>query len=127
MITDDLRTYLLADATISGLVGTRIDPNKLSQNPTLPAVTYTMISAQRPSNADSPAIVTGQRIQIDCWGSTYAQAVNVFEAIRKRLNGKSSGDIIVALLDNEREFYEPEPELYRRSADFMVWSAEATS
>ena len=126
-IISGLRTFLLTDATLSGLVGVRLYPNILPQNPTMPAVTITIISGDRQSSNDGPGGLNGPRVQIDCWGTSYASADAVFEAIRKKLDGKKSGIILGAFMDSDRDFYEPEPKYYRRSADYFVWHTEVVA
>lgn len=131
-IAAGLRTFLLADSTIASLIGSgsaaRLYPVKLPQGPTMPAITYQTISGQRVHSADGASGLSGPRIQIDCWGSTYAQADALFEAVRKRLDGyrgpAGSKDIQGAFFDTERDFYEADAELYRKSADFIIWNTE---
>lgn len=130
-IATDLRTFLLADATLTTLISTRLYPGVLPQNPILPAMTYQWISGPRFHSTDGPSGLSNPRIQFDCWASTYLEAETVFTALRKRLDGyqgmAGSSRIQAAFLESERDEYEDEARLYRRSADFFVWYEEAVS
>ncbi len=130
-IATDIRTFLLADATLTTLIGTRLYPLTLPQNPTLPAMTYQWVSGERVHTADGALGLSRPRIQFDAWATTYLVAESVFEALRKRLDafrGAAGASIIQgAFFDSERDLYESEPKLYRRSVDFFVWHEEAVS
>ncbi len=130
-IASDLRTFLLADATLTTLIGTRLYPLTLPQNPTLPAMTYQRISGERVHTADGAHGLNRARIQFDAWATTYLVAESVFEALRKRLDafrGAAGASIIQgAFVDSERDLYESEPKLYRNTSDFDVWHNEAVS
>lgn len=125
-IIDDLRTYLLADATVASLIGTRMFPVKLPQNPTFPAVMIQTISGERVHSTDGASGLAGPRIQIDCWAESYADADAVFEAVRKRLDGKGNGDIQGMFIQSERDDFDFELGIYNRSMDVFVWHKEAT-
>jgi len=134
----DFRSFLAADAAITALVGTapttRIYPLSLPQRPTLPALTYSWISATRIPVMDAPIGMASPRVQVDCWADTYLVAVELFEAVRQRLDGfkgtmGSPGTLVHgAFLDSERDFYEATVEagtgsgrgIYRRSADYLI-------
>ena len=128
-IASDLRTFLLADATLGGLIGTRLYPLKLPQDPTVPAMTFQWISGQRAHAADGAVGLASPRVQFDCWAETYLEAEAVFEALRKRLDGfrgtAGSSRVQGAFFETERDDYEDEGRLYRRSADFFIWHEEA--
>lgn len=125
-IEEELRTYLLADATIAGLIGTRLYPDILPQSPTMPALAYSVAGGVSVHSTDGASNLAGPRFQVDCWGATKNQAINLYNAVRKRLNGKRTGNIQGAFLEGWRDLYDPQPQLYRRIADFMVWHTEAT-
>jgi len=129
-IAAGLRTYLIAGATVATLVGTRVYPSKLPQKPTLPAISYQRISGDRVHSTDGASGLARIQFQIDVWGSTYGSVDALFEAVRKRLDGYRGavGAIVTQgiFLERERDMYDDEAELYRRSADFTVWTEEST-
>ena len=72
----------------------------------------------------SPATAT---IQVDVYGHKSAGygAFNVVtEAVRGVLQRQSSGEVIDMYLDAERDEYEDDTDLYRRSYDVRVWYRE---
>lgn len=87
----DLRTHLLADVTVAGLIGTRMYPRVLPQGAALPAATYRVVSR---THAPSLGGVTTSglcRIQIDVFASLEATATSVAEAMLSRLRSLSAG------------------------------------
>lgn len=130
--SDALRTRLLEDPAVCVLVGSdrkaRVYPIVLPQDSTFPALTYQLISAPRELTHDGPSGVAWNRIQIDCWASTYLEAKQLATTVRRWLNGWRGrvGDEDVQLMQNlnSRDLYEPETRLYRVSQDWGVWADE---
>jgi hypothetical protein len=128
----DIRTFVLADATVASLIGTRMYPLNLPQAPTFPAITYQWISGQHVQSINDRSGLSGPRVQFTAWAITYLQAEAVFEALRKRLDGfngmAGSTRIYGAILESERDILserlDPEPTVFGRSADFFVWHQE---
>ena len=138
-LPEDLRTFLLGDPGLSGLVGTRVYPLRLPQQPALPAVTYAWVGGDRAHVLAGPAGVASPRLQFDCWAGTYLQAHAVFDALRRRLDGYrglagAATRVQGAFLEAERDFYEESADagtgsgvgLYRRSGDFFIHHGEET-
>ena len=127
-IASDVRTFIIADATITGLIAARLYPIILPQEPTMPAMTYQWISGTRFHSMDGASKLSGPRVQFDCWAATYLDAEALFEALRKRLDGyrgpAGSSTIQGAFFSSERDLYESEPKLYRRSVDFFIFHTE---
>lgn len=128
---EDLRAFLLADSTVSGLLATRIYPNYLPQGVTVPAVTYQVISEERGHVMARRDGVPATRIQIDIWGSTWLSSRAVDAAIVDRLDdykglldGAGSTKVQGVFVDTQRTMYESEPELHRISRDCFVWFEE---
>lgn len=122
-----LKAYLAGYAGLSALRAGRIYPLILPQNPTLPAQTYQLISAPREyiHNADA-GHTTRARVQIDNWGASYGDVkalATQTKAALDRFTGVMGGAggvrIIGVWLDDETDFYEPEPAQYRVSQDFL--------
>ena len=87
-----LRAWLLQDATLAGLVGTRIYPLLLPLNAATPAITYALVSdplQQAPGHYR-------QRIQFSIWAEGEVSAMQGFpvarqvkDAIRARVDGRA--------------------------------------
>ena len=127
-IESALRTFLLDDATVAGLVGTRIYPQILPQNPTYPALSFQRVSAVRLRALDGVVGVAQARFQIDCWALTYAQCRALASAVRVRLDGYR-GDmdgihVGATTLENDQDIYEDDVTGYRASLDVIIQHQE---
>lgn len=76
-----LRSRLLADATIAGLVGTRVDWGLRPQAKELPAITLTMIPTPRDYTMGGADQTQLYRVQVDCWAASYKDAHTLREAV----------------------------------------------
>lgn len=114
-------TYLSAE----DIVGTRIYPAPLPEKVTLPAISYSVISTDRPFTNSGPVELIDQRVQFDCWGKTYDSATEV----ARRLVGAvhafhddywGTTKIGVAYADNELDLYDANSGIHRRIVDVIV-------
>lgn len=123
-----LRTRLLEDAAVSGLVVDRIEPAPLTQDSPLPAITYQRISGARGETFDGPSGLAWPRIEFDFWAATHDGARALFDAVRRSLDGAAfvaAGVVIQkAQVISETDFYESDVKLHRVSADLRVWHEE---
>jgi hypothetical protein len=84
-VAADARTYLLADASIAAVVGTRIYPSNLPQNATLPAIVYHVISRSHTTWLGGIKASSGPiRIQWDVWAATRLAADALAELVLDR-------------------------------------------
>lgn len=136
---NDLRTLVLSDAAVADLVGERLHPLVMPQAPTLPAITYQVISSR---HAQSHSGVSGygiSRVQFSCYARAYDQVRSLALALLRALAAYrgnqtySSPPIALEtkfaiLLIDERDSYEEEPFLWRKDLDFEVqWEYDAIS
>ncbi len=121
-----VRAALLADPAVAALVGSRIYPMRLPQNPALPAVVFQRISAPPDGlTIDGRAGRVPIRLQLSLWAQTYDGARALMAAVDARLDGYSgsNGDgtaLRLVALKNMSDDYEPETGLYRVIADYRV-------
>ena len=121
-------SILSADLGLTALVSTRIYLLFLSQNATLPALTYARISTERESAFVSDPGLSTARIQVDVWADTVVSVQNVAEEVRGALH-RYRGTIVTVVIEeshieNEVMMYEPETEIYHIVLDFMVLHLE---
>lgn len=132
MIEVALRQVLLLDGPIAALVGDRIYPSPLPQNPTLPAISYQRVSRSSGLSLDGAAWPTRVRVQMDCWAATFDGVRELSDAVFRRLHGYA-GNIaseqlqIVALEIERGDTYEPDTKLWRVSMDWTVVCKEGLS
>lgn len=128
MIEQDMRTYLLAQPSVTALIATRLYPIRLPQGVTLPAVTYQRITRTATVTHDGAADLGRAGIQIDCWADTYAGMVALAKAIRAALSGyrgsMGTNGATAARVVNEIDFSEPEPAMWRRVIEIVLWHRE---
>jgi len=93
-------TRLLAEATLTALVGDRIEPVLNSQDTALPALSYQTISRPTEHSHDGPGM-SRPRVQITAIAKTYAQVVAVLAAVKLALDGVSWGNGCASFVDNE--------------------------
>ena len=117
-------TALTTDAGVSALVGSRVYPLYLPQDPTLPAVTYQQISRVRRSERST---VSRVRVQFDCWAQTYREARQLADTLRPALDGyhaQGAPNIVEADLANEVDTFAPDVEGNRIIVDFFLTITE---
>lgn len=136
-----LRAFLLADAPVAALVGTRIYPVKLPQNVTYPAMTLLRVTNRPPTPLKGKASANYERFQIDCWvretsgAASFTQVLALGAAVKARLeayvgpmsDARTSPATVYqtsVLFDDERDFFESDVNggYFRHSADYKLWS-----
>ena len=76
-----LRSRLLDDATVSGLVGTRVDWGLRPQAKSLPAINLTLVPTPRDYHMGGAQATQQFRVQCDCWAATYKGADDLRNAV----------------------------------------------
>lgn len=118
MIEAAVRSILLADPTVYGLVGTRIQPAPLPLDTIYPA-----ISVLKASNAYS-RIAGRPRMQIDCWSKDWTECQTLANAVETALDGYAgvvNGVNIQHIQPlNSQDFYDKETKLYNVPYDFFI-------
>ena len=109
---------------INDLIGLRLYPIKLPQNPTYPAVTYREISDIGLLTHGGPVGFDKARYQFDFYGRDYSQCRAVADAFRAYLEGYHGlmGEInisVIVFLNSNGEWGD-EVEVFRISQDYRV-------
>src|SRR5262245_12794687 len=132
-----LRALLLADPTVSGLVGgSRIYPLVMPQGMRSPSVVYQRIAGVYPYTMDGPAGIVQSSVQFDSIAETNDAANQLANAVHDVLTGMK-GEVFYGgnspqssvvfqgiFQTNERDLYDSELLLHRISRDFNVWFIE---
>lgn len=126
MLTDLVAT-IATYSSVTALVSTRVFPETLPQATTLPALTYSQVSAVRVRDHTGPAGKSRHRVSINCWASTYAGARALADAVRQNMDGFQGWwrDTFVGsvALVNEFDLFEEEAGvtgIYRVVQDYIV-------
>lgn len=121
----DLKSHLQNDATITGLVGSRIRPMVMPENGELPAISYHIVIGQ-PQNSlngfDSGLI--NYQVQIDCWTTLHSQMLALGNAVKERLKTNAANFTVVINEYPGFDDYEEETKRYRRSLTVSCWYRE---
>lgn len=125
-----LRTFLLADPTISGLVGgSRVHHLRLPQNQVDPSIVYLKVSELGDYHLQGDSGLGQARIQIDAWAQSADAATQLANAVYDHLTGShgridydsTSIDLRGAFLIAGRDDYDELTNMYRISRDFNFW------
>lgn len=128
MLEADLRSWLLMQPEITARIGTRCYPMRLPQDVVFPALTYQAISGSSPVSHEGGTGIAQKRIQFDCWGERYDDALALAGALRTALSGvlTSMGGTpsVAGRIVNDLDVSEPEPSLWRRMIETALWYTE---
>lgn len=125
MLSVGLYALLAGEATISALVGTRIEPIELSIAQTMPALTYKFVGG-----SGEPTFTTSGmqkvRVEFNSFGTTHLQADTLREAIRKFLNGFRGALSDGTVLQNadhiqDLDFFEQYSREFRCMSEFYLF------
>ena len=83
---EDLRTWLLADASITALVGTRCHQNKVPQNSTSPYIWYGRATTENEDAIDDIAgtIPFVQMFDVECISDDIDEALNLADLLKAK-------------------------------------------
>jgi hypothetical protein len=127
-----LSTYLLAQAGLTALVGTRIYANVLPDNATCPAVCFRVVDAHPVVCFNAAESTVEKTLIVECTsdaagGYNSAKLVRdqVHTALDRYAGTLCTGGATVAmcLLENETDDYEDEPLRYIVEMTFTVWQS----
>lgn len=132
-----LRSILLADGTVSGMVaGARVYPGILPQQFAGASLVQNLISEDTDYRMSGASGLVSTRVQIDAWAATADAAVALANAAKDCLSGYSGltsfgsnspqQTVMVQAIFAEQgsDEYDDEAKLHRRSRDYVVWHAE---
>jgi hypothetical protein len=92
MIEEELVHILSQDATVSGIVATRIYPVVMPTGTQFPALVYQRISTPRWNTLDNASDTPHARFAFSCWGPTQVQVEQLAAAVMNVLAGYTGTD-----------------------------------
>ena len=131
-IEEGLYHKLTNTAAITAIVSSRVYPAPLPQNPTLPALTYQLITPMSMTSHQGMGGTAFPRYQITGWASTLAALVELMKQVRICLNGfkgtfgtgGSTVTVQSSLMAGGYDTYEPDTQRYMRAQDYIIYHAE---
>lgn len=119
-----LRTFLLADASVAALVGTRIYPVKLPQGMNGSSIVFNEISGQGDHHNEGPSGLVRVRMQIGAWSTMADGAHALFLAVKEAIDGYQGmmGSVYVqgVFIDSWRDIDDTVANLRGKVADYMI-------
>ena len=100
--------------------GLTVYPLSIPEGGAFPCVVYQRISTPQIRSHEAVEM-EHPRIQLACWGKTFAQAVVTAETVKTALD-LNQIDFKLAVQEGELDLKEPESNLYRRVLDFFIWT-----
>jgi hypothetical protein len=111
----------LQDASITAITSTRIYPVRLPDEANLPAIEYSIIGGAVSPTQDTHG-TQRLRLEVNCWGATYADAVNLRYAIIQALDGYKQVGVLIKYL-MPQDIFDHDLEQYRAIAEFYVYAS----
>lgn len=99
----------------------------LPKDEALPSWTYITVWDGTSYTLQGPETASARRVQIDCYGSTAADAINLANAIYAVLNGyrgkpaNGTTNIQGCFHINSMDYFDPDSRTFRRMLEFNVW------
>ena len=135
-IASAVRAVLAGNGAVAALVSTRIYPDRLPQNVTLPAISYAIYSEDSIEAMGGMTGLAETIIEVRCWSSTRLQATAMSDAVRLALasyQGTSAGVVIRRIHPDLGDVGRDEPDdssdkpIYWHERDYHAFYCEATS
>jgi hypothetical protein len=130
----NLHEFLTAVPAVAAVVGDRVYPDIIPQHvydevTRSPCIVYQRLGATRSATYCGHDLLVAAAIQVDHYAQDFDAAVQLGDLTRQALRDYSGtmGTVRVrwCRLDSETHLVEPEPGLFRLSADWTIWYVEA--
>lgn len=117
-VEQEIKTLLLADVTVSGLIVDRLYPMIMPQGVTLPALSYQRVATVPVNDLEGSQNHEWIRVQVDCWANNYSGVKTLATAVRAAMLLTPIYGILLTQIDD----YENEEKIFRVILDFNVWN-----
>lgn len=119
-----LFSLVTTDATISGMIGTRMFPVQLPEATQLPAIRYTVAGGQSGATFDASGGPQRWRVQFDCIGADHPSAEALRNALTDLLDGffgtLSDGTYVTIFSLQPIDFFDSDPRQFRCAQEFYI-------
>ena len=123
--------HLTENAGLAGVLGGRVYPKRMPQNPTYPTIVYHRISGAREHSHDGSSGLAHPRFQLDLWAKTHIAAKDLAEKVRAALDGYKGVmggvggvDVNGVFLEDDDDGYDDDLQVYWWRMDFTLWHSE---
>lgn len=112
-----VRTLLLADATVAGLVGTKVRADAAEQADAMPYIVLRRPRVVRDMGLDGTVLAKGEVFEIECWDDQRIVSTDLEDAVVSAL---IAGDILPD--DNDPDAIDPDVDARCTVVTCTVWS-----
>jgi hypothetical protein len=118
--------YLSTYSGLTNLISTRLYPDRLPEEPTLPAVVYLRVSGRRLAVQVGPGTGPAVRMQYTVFATTRASARAIADQIiaaldgYKGIMGTGGADVTVLEIAGEMDQHDPETDEYQTMLDVIL-------
>ena len=126
-VADAVYSILSNASGVTSLVSTKIYPTIAAQEAVAPFIVFNSAISVDPTDTKTrPSSLDRFRIQVDCYGRTRKQAVNVHLAVRTALDGYTIGATVASVkldgikFETENDAFDEEVDIFRKSADYII-------
>lgn len=116
----EIVAWIVSDDDLADLIDDRIYPLRLPATPTLPAITYQLVSEPQDPVQDGPGMAE-PRYRFKVWTDTYIALGLVTDALAVRFNARHDGPFRSSLVDGTFEDYDIATRRYWRIVDVLGW------
>jgi len=124
MLESKLYAHLSTVAAVTTVIGTRLYPVVLPQDPDYPCVSYQRIDSVKINDLQGYSTLEDVRMQIDVWGTTYKGVRDFTSVIHTAMASATAYKSIMISDTDLSEMLEDGIIIYRISMDFSVWNRE---
>jgi hypothetical protein len=125
----ELRTFLLANAALTALIGQRVTWVRRPQASGLPALTLQIVGGSPDYTMAGRVDLVGRLVQMDIWAATYESMKAVERALIVALDVLNTAPFQAAFIESQRETSEAQvgpdatgsTDYFRSSSDVRVW------
>jgi hypothetical protein len=121
MIERKLFAHLSTSATVAAVVGARIYPTILPQNPTLPAIAYVRTLTEPVCALGGYCNLENVKMQIDVYATSFEGMKAASTAVMIAMRTATAYQSIAI---NETDGYDEENRLYRGTIEYSLWNQE---
>ena len=123
-IDEAVRSVLLADATVAGIVGVKVHPEPAPQGTVAPFIVLRVISDVPLNDLGGNTSGTfNATVQVDAYAKTRTAARQLGAAVHKVLGSRTDPTLLASRM-GRRDQYDGEAELHCCSSDFSTWMKE---
>ncbi len=119
----EFQAVLAAATSVTSLLAsaTSIYPIVVPTDAPLPAIDYKVVGGSGKPSFNTRGMFRA-RMEVNCWGETYGDAVTLRTAVVQAIDGYSDGTLSILFLQPQ-DFFDYELLQYRAMCEFYVWFA----